>query len=52
MEHCNFEFWILVSFESWWCHLGLPKEGRFGEEEEDFLEGHNFEEVGRVVGTW
>jgi hypothetical protein len=32
--------------------LGLPKEGRFGEEEKDFLEGYNFEEVRKVVGTW
>jgi hypothetical protein len=32
MEHCSFEFWIPVGFESWWCELGLPKEERFGEE--------------------
>jgi len=31
--------------------LGLPKKGRLGEEEEDFLEGHNFEEVKRAIGT-
>ncbi len=28
MEHYNFEFWILIGFESCWCDLGLPKEGR------------------------
>jgi len=33
MEHYSFEFWILVSFESWWGDLGLPKEGKFGEED-------------------
>jgi hypothetical protein len=27
----EFEFWILVGFESWWCDLGLPKGGGFGE---------------------
>ncbi len=36
MEHYSFEFWILIGFESWWCDLGLPREGRSGEEEEDF----------------
>jgi hypothetical protein len=35
MEHYSFEFWILVGFESWWYDLGLPKEGRYGEEEDD-----------------
>jgi hypothetical protein len=30
------------SFESQWCDLGLPKEGRSGEEEEDFFLGHTF----------
>jgi hypothetical protein len=31
MEHCRFEFWNLVGFESWWCDLGLPKDGSSGE---------------------
>jgi hypothetical protein len=35
MEHYSIEFWILVGFESWSCDLRLPKEGRFGEEEDD-----------------
>jgi hypothetical protein len=48
MEHCSFEFWIFVGFESWWCDLGLPKEGRFREEERWL---NNFEKVGKVVGT-
>jgi hypothetical protein len=33
MEHCSFEFQIFVGFESWWCDLGLPKEGKSREEE-------------------
>jgi hypothetical protein len=33
MEHCSFEFWIFVGFESWWCDLGQHKEGRYGEDE-------------------
>jgi hypothetical protein len=35
MEHCSFEFWIHVGFESWWGDLGLPKEGRYREEVDD-----------------
>ncbi len=46
MEHCCFEFWILVGFESW-CDLGLPKEGR-----EEMILRHNLEEIMRgVVST-
>ncbi len=30
MEHCSFEFWVLTTFESWCCDLGLPKEGTYG----------------------
>jgi hypothetical protein len=33
MEHCRFEFWIFVGFESWLCDLGLRKKGNFGENE-------------------
>jgi hypothetical protein len=29
MEHCRFEFWIII-FESWWCDLELPKDGTYG----------------------
>jgi hypothetical protein len=51
MEHCSFEFWILVGFESWWCDLGLPKRRRFGEENYDFWT-HSFgKRVRGVVGT-
>jgi len=39
MEHRNFEFWILVGFESWWCDLGLPKDGR-SRGRELFLDTH------------
>jgi hypothetical protein len=35
MEHCSFEFWILVGFESWWCDLGLSIEGTYGEKKDD-----------------
>jgi len=37
MEHCWFEFWILVGFESRWCDLGLSKGGRFGKKEGIFI---------------
>jgi len=50
MEHYSFEFWILVGFESWWCDLGLPKEGRSREEEKRFLD-KVVGKVGGVVGT-
>ncbi len=35
MEHCSLEFLIPADFESWWCDLGLPKEG-ISREEEDY----------------
>jgi hypothetical protein len=47
MEDYSFEFWIFISFESWWCDLGLPKEGRYGEKDLR----HNLEEVRIIIGT-
>jgi hypothetical protein len=45
MEHCSFEFQIFVGFESWWCDLGLPKEGKSREEEK--FQTHSFGKCGR-----
>jgi hypothetical protein len=49
MEHYSFEFWILISFESWWCDLGLPKEGRSGKEE-DIIRNTVLGRVGGILG--
>jgi hypothetical protein len=52
MEHCSFEFGILVGFESWWCDWGLHKEGKFNEDER-FLEivfGKRF--LKTILGKW